>query len=117
VWGSFRRVFGTQQSGGNNDLYPSGLDVVDQARDEELPGKRWIALQRGDVDSRSLVGIGDSKVVEVCRRDTEVLGVIQMVMAASLRFDEREQIGVNRICLRGGHAVRETLVGLQRPVL
>jgi hypothetical protein len=32
-------------------------------------------------------------------------------------FDERKQVGVDRLCLRGGHAVRKTFVGLQRPVL
>ena len=32
-------------------------------------------------------------------------------------LDEREQIGVDRLRLRGGHSVGKALVGLQRPVL
>src|SRR5947199_8161917 len=32
-------------------------------------------------------------------------------------FNKREQVGVDCVCLSRGHAVRETLVGLQRPVL
>src|SRR6266851_788380 len=32
-------------------------------------------------------------------------------------LDEREQVGVDRVRLRGGHAVRKALVGLQLPVL
>src|SRR5580765_3197239 len=31
--------------------------------------------------------------------------------------DEREQVGVDRLRVRGGHAVRKALVGLQRSVL
>ena len=37
--------------------------------------------------------------------------------STSLSLDERQQIGVDRLRLRGGHSVREALVGLQRPVL
>ena len=48
------------------------------------------------------------------RRDRLVLMAISFIESA---LDEREQVGVDRVCLRGRHAVWETLVGLQRPVL
>src|SRR6266513_850103 len=32
-------------------------------------------------------------------------------------LDERQQVGVDCVCLSRGHALRETLIGLQRPVL
>jgi hypothetical protein len=32
-------------------------------------------------------------------------------------FQEHQQVGIDRVCLRSRHAVREALVGLQRPVL
>ena len=34
-----------------------------------------------------------------------------------LAFDERQQVGVDRVRLRGGHAVREALVGFHGCVL
>src|SRR6478735_8203030 len=40
----------------------------------------------------------------------------ETVMAA-LALDEREKVGVDGFGLRGRHAVRETLIGLQRAVL
>ena len=35
----------------------------------------------------------------------------------SLAFDEVKQVGVDRVCMRSRHAVREALVGLQRAFL
>ena len=35
--------------------------------------------------------------------------------ALALRLEEREQVGVDRGRFGGGHAVREALVGLERP--
>jgi hypothetical protein len=67
------RVFGTQQRRGDNDLYPSGGNVVDKAGDEESPGEQRIGLQGGDINGHGLKGVGDGQGVEVCRGDAEVL--------------------------------------------
>jgi hypothetical protein len=32
-------------------------------------------------------------------------------------FDERQQIGVDQVCVRGRHAVRQSRIGFKRPVL
>ena len=37
--------------------------------------------------------------------------------ASALRIQERQQIDIDRVCVRGRHAVREVLIGFQRPVL
>ena len=42
---------------------------------------------------------------------------VASAMASASGFQERQQVGVDRVCLRSRHAVREALVGLQRPVL
>src|ERR1019366_5478358 len=36
---------------------------------------------------------------------------------AFLTLDESQQVGVDRVRLRGWHAMREVLIGLERPVL
>ena len=66
-------AFGTQQSGGDKNLYPSGGDVVDKAADEKSPGEQRIGLQRGDIDGHGLMRVGDGHGTEFCRGDTEVL--------------------------------------------
>ena len=37
--------------------------------------------------------------------------------ASALRLQEGQQVGVDRVRLRGRHAMREALIGLQRAVL
>lgn len=83
------RVFGTQQRRGDNNLYPSGGNVVDKAGDEESPGEQRIGLQGGDINGDGLMGVGDGQGVEVCRGDAEVLreqlrGWARRVMPQSL---------------------------------
>jgi hypothetical protein len=66
-------AFGTQQSGGDKNLYPSGGDVIDKAGDEKSSGQQRIGLQRGDIDGHGLMRVGDGHGVEFCRGGAEVL--------------------------------------------
>ena len=66
-------IFRPQQSGGHNKLYPSAGNVVHKVADEKSSGEKRIGLERGDVDSHSLVRVGDGQVVEVPGSNAEVL--------------------------------------------
>ena len=46
----------------------------------------------------------------------EMSSIVKTMLLQS-PFNKRQQVGVDRVCLRGGHPVREILVGLQCPVL
>ena len=66
------RFFGPQQRRRDNNLYPSGGNVVDKADDEEFPGEQRISLQGGDIEGHGLMGVGDGQGAEVCRGDADV---------------------------------------------
>jgi hypothetical protein len=67
-----RMVFGTQQSGRDNNLNPSSGNIVDEAADEEFPGQQRISLQRGDIDNHGLIWVGNCQCVEFRRSNAEV---------------------------------------------
>jgi hypothetical protein len=62
-----------------------------------------------------LVAIDNNQRNSGKRREREQS--FHFVRIVRLPLDEGEQVGVDRVCLRGGHPVRETLVGFQRAVL
>jgi hypothetical protein len=75
-----------------------------------------VAPRRGNAASGEVAGDG----IRRCYAARLNLGYNQAAArasAAALCLQEREQIGVDRLCLRCWHAVWEVLVGLERPVL
>jgi hypothetical protein len=57
-------AFGTQQSGGDKNLYPSGGDVVDKAGDEKSPGQQRIRPSARRHRGHGLMRVGDGHGVE-----------------------------------------------------
>jgi hypothetical protein len=67
-------AFGTQQSGGDKNLYPSGGDVVDKAPvTRNPPGSSGLGLQRGDIEATALCGSVMAMASSSGRDDAEVL--------------------------------------------
>ena len=107
-----------------------GKHVGVKDRDAPIPCEMRQMLKQGRPDALSLASIlhGERAASAttarvrpraVRRRDTirRATMVLRTAAAPALRLQKGQQVGVDYLRVRGGHAVREILVGLHRPVL